>query len=323
MGRLPAKSGHMDELKLECQRLNSGGCRPVDEGRPGWMDKGLQQGGPADRTTVHLLNRLLGQAAFNPCLEFTLDGGQWLLSGKGQIALGGADMQWQLNGQRLQAYSRLELNGTYELSGTRAASGARSYLAVRGEWFGLPQVWHSCSPGAPGIVPCQVGDAYQVKSQGPAATQQQLNTAAYLPELPLRIPVQAAPEFAELSATDRHSLLTQSWQVSPSSNRQGLRLLPKGEHPEKRQASTIRPPGWSSSGYDLPYRQQLFKPLHKKNISSPVLPGTVQLTPTGPILLFRDAQTIGGYPRALIATTESLDLIGQLGPGDELYFSLV
>ncbi|MEM7573033.1 MAG: hypothetical protein AAF433_09035 [Bacteroidota bacterium] len=313
----------MDELKLECQRLNSGGCRPVDRGRPGWLDKGLQQGGPADRATVQLLNRLLGQAAFNPCLEFTLDGGQWLLSGKGQITLGGADMQWQLNGQRLQPYSTLELDGAYELSGTRAVRGARSYLAVRGIWFGLPQVWHSCSPGAPGIVPCQVGDAYQVTSQGPAALQQELNTAAYLPELPLRIPVQAAPEFAELSAADRRGLLAQSWQVSPSSNRQGLRLLPKGQHPEKRQQTTARPPAWSSGGYGLPARKQLIKRTHQKNISSPVLPGTVQLTPNGPILLFRDAQTVGGYSRALITAADRLDLIGQLRPGDELYFSLV
>ena len=310
----------MDQLKLACQRLNSGGCRPVDQGRPGWLASGLQEGGPADRATVMHLNSLLGQAAFTPCLEFTLDAGHWRLRGRGQMALGGADMQWRINNQPVELYSTIELDGDYLLQGKRALRGARSYLAVRGEWIGLPQVWGSCSPGAPGIRPCQLGDTYQIKSKGPTATSSDLDINQHLPELPLRVPVYTGPEFGALPLKQRRALFDQQWTVSPASNRQGLRLVAKGASPVNAAVIDKTQARWSISGYGVgQYIDQQYS-IQSSLISSPVLPGTVQLTPSGPILLFRDAQTVGGYPRALVAATDSLNLIGQLLPGDDIYF---
>ncbi|MFT5018055.1 MAG: allophanate hydrolase subunit 2 [Limisphaerales bacterium] len=59
-------------------------------------------------------------------------------------------------------------------------------------------------------------------------------------------------------------------------------------------------------------------------MSSPVLPGTVQLTPSGPILLGPDAQTVGGYPRVLLAAKPGkLGLAFQVGLGRPVRFSLV
>lgn len=57
-------------------------------------------------------------------------------------------------------------------------------------------------------------------------------------------------------------------------------------------------------------------------LSTPVLPGTVQLSPSGPLLLGPDAQTLGGYPRALLlARPEQLAQAYQLRPGQTLCFS--
>ncbi len=57
--------------------------------------------------------------------------------------------------------------------------------------------------------------------------------------------------------------------------------------------------------------------------STPVLPGTVQLTPSGKlIVLMRDCQTTGGYPRILQLTTDSIDIIAQKRIGETIRLQL-
>ena len=59
-------------------------------------------------------------------------------------------------------------------------------------------------------------------------------------------------------------------------------------------------------------------------ISSPVIPGTVQLTPSGQmIILHRDCQTTGGYPRILQLDEKSLNNLAQLRIGDKIKFEIV
>ena len=56
-------------------------------------------------------------------------------------------------------------------------------------------------------------------------------------------------------------------------------------------------------------------------ISSAVVPGVIQVTPNGQsILLMRDAQTTGGYPRIGVVCHEALNEVAQLRPGDSIRF---
>ena len=58
--------------------------------------------------------------------------------------------------------------------------------------------------------------------------------------------------------------------------------------------------------------------------SSPVMPGTVQLPPGGlPLVLMRECQTTGGYPRILQLTENSINQLAQRKPGNTLRFELV
>ena len=62
----------------------------------------------------------------------------------------------------------------------------------------------------------------------------------------------------------------------------------------------------------------------KSIISSPVLPGTIQLTPSGNIIvLHRDCQTSGGYNRILQLNEKSLNNLSQLKNGDKIKFKLI
>jgi allophanate hydrolase subunit 2 len=78
------------------------------------------------------------------------------------------------------------------------------------------------------------------------------------------------PEFEQFTLAARDQLWSAAWRITPQSNRMGNRL----EGPElkrKRNADML---------------------------SSAVIPGTIQVPPSGqPIILMGDAQTTGGYPR--------------------------
>jgi antagonist of KipI len=59
-------------------------------------------------------------------------------------------------------------------------------------------------------------------------------------------------------------------------------------------------------------------------ISEAVVPGTVQVPPSGqPILLLQDCQTIGGYPKIAQVITFDLGIAAQLRAGDHVRFSEV
>ena len=58
-------------------------------------------------------------------------------------------------------------------------------------------------------------------------------------------------------------------------------------------------------------------------LTSPVLPGTVQLTPSGQlIVLMRDCQTTGGYPRVLQLKEEAINEIAQIPSGRAIRFKI-
>ncbi|MBT8302888.1 MAG: biotin-dependent carboxyltransferase family protein, partial [Bacteroidia bacterium] len=59
----------------------------------------------------------------------------------------------------------------------------------------------------------------------------------------------------------------------------------------------------------------------KSILTSHVLPGTVQLTPSGKLLvLMRDAQTTGGYPRVLQLSESAINLMAQKNTNDKISF---
>ena len=280
-------------LTLTCLKAG-GGAYVVDGGRPGHRAIGVASGGPADGRAMAAANRLLGRNPHATCLETTLSGGRWLLSGDGQLAITGSDMTWRLNGRILETYSVLFHEGDGLLTSLPARRGLRSYLAINGHWR-LPQALGSAEAGLPGVPSVSAGWSTEINWSIAAGFRTDLDVYQHVPEDPLKVPVVPGPEWNWLSDAQQTSLLSTWFTVSTQSNRQGIRLE-----------------GAGVEAINLP-----------SLISSPVLPGTVQLTPRGPILLGPDAQTVGGYPRVLIvADRRSLGAAFQLGLGDGCGFAL-
>ncbi len=275
---------------LILRRIGSAqGVYLVDHGRPGYRDRGIAQGGPADPTAAAAAVRLLGQQPGSCCLELTLMGGAWHFSGRGQIALTGADMGWRLNGEEVARYRLLDLEGENELRGGIARQQCRAYLGVRGQWA-VPRVLGSAEAGLPGAATIAEGFTLCVTNPQPAGPHEESPPPVPDSGKPTLLVVQPAPEWRLLEAREREWLVEQVYTVDSRSDRQGIRLLPA-------TPAEIRLPGI---------------------LSSPVLPGTVQLSPAGPILLGPDAQTVGGYPRVL--QLAELGAAFQLRPGAQLRF---
>ena len=280
-----------DTLTVRCTG-GAQGVYLVDRGRPNYRDRGIARGGPADPVAAATANRLLGQDPGSCCLELTLTGGGWQFSGRGQIVLTGANMNWRLNGVPVDRYRVLDLVGENKLHGGAARRQCRAYLGIRGEWAG-PRVLGSMEVGLPGTR--QPGEAIELC----ITSTQRVVAGEEIPPLlraqaeTLLLSASPAPEWCLLTLSQQARLIDRTYTVSSRSNRQGIRLDTVGE------------------------------PLHitlPSMLSSPVLPGTVQFAPAGPILLGPDAQTVGGYPRVL--QLSELGDAYQLPPGGRLRFVL-
>ena len=88
--------------------------------------------------------------------------------------------------------------------------------------------------------------------------------------------------------------LTKAWEIDSKSNAMGTRLI--GNPCELRS-------------YDI--------------ISAPVADGVIQFTSGGPIVLMRQRQTIGGYPRCLVVTQPSLNHLAQIQFRQAVRFRLI
>jgi biotin-dependent carboxylase-like uncharacterized protein len=83
----------------------------------------------------------------------------------------------------------------------------------------------------------------------------------------------------------------------------------------------------SSEADRMGYRLEGPKIEHKGKadiVSDALLPGAIQVPKDGkPIILMRDAQTTGGYPKIAVAISPDVSMLGQAGPGCSVRFSKV
>ncbi len=104
------------------------------------------------------------------------------------------------------------------------------------------------------------------------------------------------PEWNYMNDASKSILAGTTFSISPQSSRMGYRL--------QKEALT------TSQACEI--------------ISSPVTQGTMQLTPSGElIILMADAQTVGGYPRVAQVCDADLSLLAQKKPGDQIHFQLI
>jgi antagonist of KipI len=253
-------------------------------------------GGAADRSSLALGNGLVGNAPTVPALEITLAGPALRADQPLACVLFGAPFEVATDRRPLSAGTTFTLwpGETLRVGGT--LRGLRAYLCVRGG-LRTPLVLGSRSSLEPlhtgAELPCLAGAIGGRSLRFPPGNDPLRDHLAGLAQPPLLLRAVAGPQIDWFAPEQFFG--GPRFTVTPASDRMGLRLM--GE--------PLR----------LPSREL---------VSEPVSPGAVQATRDGQcVVLGPDGQTIGGYPKVGQVIAADLDLVGQLRPGDRVWFERV
>lgn len=278
-----------------------------DTGRAGLRHLGIPLAGMIDTPALMAANLLLGNPAGAAGLEVSF-GPTWFKAHHDlQIVLMGADMRAQLmtSDGKHSVRDYLAPGFIHDIpAGHRvhcqaaADPGQRSCLAVAGG-IDVPIVLGSRSTdlnnafgGYQGRT-LRAGDMLPVaiSPRGPEKGARSHGIRQAQANLTLR----AVPgtDYDAFSDRSHSALWYTEWQVTPLSNRMGLRL----------------------NGESLKRHQQ------RDRASSGVMPGVIQIPPDGqPIVLANDGQTTGGYPHIASVIAADLWQLAYLSPGTVINF---
>lgn len=268
-----------------------------DLGRSGYQDKGVPSSGALDQLSYQLSNTLVNNELGTPVIEITLMGPQIEFSENCTIAITGANLSPCINGQSISMNRAIIIRSGDLLSFGRPISGARSYIAVAGDWD-IPRWLGSSSPllytshNGRTMGMLQKGDQIQISTK-PLKASIELASEDHIAVKELE--VMFGPDFDSFSPEAIAEFFAQDYVVSQDCNRMGYRL----------------------------HGRAIDKTRLKQMISSGVVPGTVQIANDGlPIVIMRDGQTIGGYPRIANLTEYAINVLAQKKPGDGIRFVL-
>ena len=275
-----------------------------DRGRHGQAGQGVSASGAMDQAAFKAANRLVGNASQQPVLE-TVGGGLSLQSvGENVVAVTGADAPLSItaaDGRRWSAprCAAIALADGDTLSLGQPVAGARCYVAVRGGYEVAPVLGSASTDTLAHVGPpaLQTGQLLAVL---PAPHAVVAELALPLQELPapdgeVVLDVELGPRTDWFTPEAVALLAVQRWQVTPQSNRVGLRLV--GEQALTRAVSSELP----SEGTPL---------------------GAIQVPASGqPVLFLADHPLTGGYPVIGCVAPHHLDLAGQIPVGAWIRFN--
>ena len=265
-----------------------------DGGRYGYQGFGVPISGAMDQSAYHLANALLKNPIDTPTLEITLIGPDIEFVGKGYIVVTGGEGNPKINNIPISINKVIKVSNGDTLSFGHFTKGCRTYLGVKGEWQ-CPTWLGSYAAlriAANNFGRIRKGDLINIKhSDGIPSTAPHKSNKEIL--IKQEIEVMLGPEYDLFPKSYIELFFKSTYKIGLESNRIGYRL----------EGSKINSP--------------FTKPL----LSSAVVPGTIQITNAGlPIILMRDAQTTGGYPRIANVISNDLDFLAQNKPGDSIKF---
>ena len=267
-----------------------------DLGRFGCQEYGVPVSGAMDNYASQLANQILGNDKYDAVLEMTMIGPKLQFECETSICIVGAMMHPKLNSKPIRHNNLIVIRKGDVLSFGQLTEGFRCYLAVV-SGFQMETVLNSRSmyKGITGAFKVHKGDVLSIYEsntiKAPKNALIKVNSTRFTSEV---IEVYKGPEFEKLSETQKKLLCTTKFTIAKENNRMAYLLVEILEHK--------------------------LKPI----ITSSVLPGTVQITPSGKlIILMRDCQTTGGYPRILQLENKSINKIAQKNTGNGLFFKLI
>ncbi len=268
-----------------------------DLGRGGHAGQGVASSGAMDRAALMAANRLVGNPSDMACLEIVAGGFSLVCRGNAVVAVTGADAPLGLtDGDSrhwpAERYQAIALTDGDTLAIGHPRAGVRCYLAVRGG-FEVTPVLDSCATDTlarVGPKPIMAGDILPLCTPRAPSAAVALNETPP-PDLPtaqdvVTLDVVMGPRTDWFTEQAIELLHSQPWQVTPQSDRIGLRLA--GAQPLQRVHLHELP----SEGTSI---------------------GAIQVPASGlPVLFMADHPLTGGYPVIATVATYHLDRAGQI-----------
>lgn len=260
-----------------------------DTGRFGYRDKGVPVCGCMDNYSASMANSLLENDESDAVMEITMTGPELEFQTSSFFSVTGADMSPVLNGSPVNSYEVHKVNEGDILSFGKLINGLRSYLAVKGG-FQTELILGSRSFYKPVTENNHIKERMEIsveeyKEFTPKISH--IKPEAWHKEHELI--VDKGPEYNILKEDQLKLLFNNKFTIAKENNRMAYQL------------------------------EELIGGHSHKMLTSATLPGTVQLTPAGKlIILMRDGQTTGGYPRVLQLATKSIAILSQKKFGDTI-----
>ncbi|MBF9233739.1 5-oxoprolinase subunit C family protein [Microvirga alba] len=279
-------------------------CGPMttlqDRGRLGYQRFGVSPSGAMDRRSLAIANALVGNSPETAAIEFMNLGGTLTASGGDlRIALAGAGCTLSIEGALVPPHTTAILKDGQIAQIGHARTGTFAYLAVAGGFAIAPQLgslsFHLRSKlGGHNGGPLQAGDHLPCRSEAQEGALTHFPGDA--PQPPDAIRVMLGPQDDYFTEEAIRLFLESQFTVSAQADRMGFQLSgPTLEH---------------SKGFNI--------------VSDGIVDGHIQVPGNGqPIVLMRDRQTTGGYPKIATVISADLDHFAQARPGSILRFRAV
>ena len=244
-----------------------------------------------DAQSAKRANTILGNDPNDAVLEMSIQGGVYRFDSPTFFCVSGAPMKFTLNGILGESNCMIPVQPKDEIEFSQATDGVYTYLAVKGGFKTSVRMGsRSMHQSLFGVSRLKEGDVIEHTPIDIAPDKIVAHSSNWSRNS--KITVYPGPEFTCLKTPEQLGDLP--LKVA-GHNRMGIRVLP--------------------STY-----------LHRRHSmiqSSVVFPGIVQLTPSGElIILHRDCQVTGGYPRVLLTDEKGLNQIAQIRQGATIQLEL-
>jgi biotin-dependent carboxylase-like uncharacterized protein len=275
----------------------------VDAGRRGHQHEGFCEAGPMDEDAYWWGNYLVANQESSPCIE-VIGELSLMCDDAGIIAATGREVQLKINHKEAEAYQTQWVKEGDEITLSSNTMGSKTYLFIGGNWQVPTVLGSACT-----VVREQLGGLAndgQVLTSGDeirivpsdssiTPTKPRRLAQRHWPKYDFQTPLKVIEGYQSdcFSAVARRTFFSSEYQITSNVNRMGFRL--KG-----------RPVGCEQ----------------KSMLSEAIHIGAIQIPSDGqPIVMMRDRQTLGGYPKLGCVDPIDVSRLAQAVPGESVAFT--